>query len=376
MIDLQAFARLRSHPPLVFAGECDLLTARLARAARGEAFVLLGGDLAWDAGAAADAVRTVARTLFQMAGVLTYAASVPVVRIGRITLRARTPADLVRGYEAGAATVNLMRALVAGGDADPRQVHQRNRDFVAGSPQWQRYAGLTAEIDRTFAFMRACGVDAARLPPAEFFVAHEGLPPAYQSALTRVDARTGLPYSTAGHLVRTGSRLRAHGGGHGGDFAAIRNPLSVALGPEAVPDRVLALLDRLDPAREPGRLTFVVRMGEAPQRAFLPTLVEKVTAEDHQVAWICELASGGGDGDGDGDGGGRGGAAGRGVRHRPRRPAQLLEELTAFLDVHQALGTHPGGLSTDVTGTQALDLAFLVAERYREHPPRRNMPQE
>ncbi|MDQ1025045.1 3-deoxy-7-phosphoheptulonate synthase [Streptomyces umbrinus] len=349
MTDFEAVARLRSYPPLVFAGECDLLSVRLARVARGEAVLLQGEVHGRDrAGVTADVIRARLRTLLQMALVLTYAASVPVVKIGRIPFRDPEPSGMVRMYEVSAATLNLVRALTTG-YADLRQVHEWNRDFVAGSPARGRHVALVDEIDRALAFMRACGLDPAGLSTVEFFASHACVPLAYESALTRVDSRTGQLYNTSRHFVRTGEHIWNSPGAHGDylDYlAAIRNPLGVEIGPGTGPDDALGLLDRLNPAREPGRLTFLVRMGPATLRDKLPALVEKVTAEDHQVGWICDPAP---------------------VGPRHRRFDDILDEVTACFEVHRALGIHPAGLTVDLTGdgSMALDLAFLVAELYR-----------
>ncbi|MFI8091334.1 3-deoxy-7-phosphoheptulonate synthase [Streptomyces sp. NPDC086080] len=371
MTDFEALTRFRAYPPLVFAGECDLLMNRMARAARGEAFVLHVGDRTRTAAhMTADAIRARFRTLLQMAAVLTYATAVPVVKIGCFDLGGPGPSGAVGGYERSAAALNLMRALASGGEGDLRQVHEWNREFVSRSPARERHAVLVAEIGKALAFMRACGPDPAHLSTVEFFAAQEGLPQAYESALTRVDSRTGHLYNTSGHFVRTGDRTPAHDGRHGEHeeyCAAIRNPLGVAVGPGTTPDGALALLDRLNPGREPGRLAFLVRMGADDLYERLPALIEKVTAEDHKVAWICELTTRDGSGEGAGDG-----AAHRPHRsHRPRHLDDLLDEVTAFFDVHRSLGVRPAGLATDLSETRSapLDLAFLVAELWRSAGP-------
>ncbi|MEU0131187.1 3-deoxy-7-phosphoheptulonate synthase [Streptomyces sp. NPDC006289] len=349
-----ATARLGAVPPLVFAGECDLLTERLAGVARGEALVLWGADRtrSFD-GVTADAVRARLRTLLQMSAILTYAASVPVVKLGQIGPDEQDtgqgaepdPSALTRRYEFSVATLNLVRALATGGYADLRQVHRWNTEFVAASSAGHRYSALADEIGRALAFMRACGPDPAQLATVEFFAAHEARSPAYDSALTRVDSRTGRRYNTSGHFVWTGgapTRYVDH-------LADVRNPVGVRLGAEDGPDDVLELLGRLDPLREAGRTAFLVRMDSAALRDTLPALVEKVTAEDHRVAWICAPAPAGGE------------------RGDTRRFGDVLAEVAAFFEVHHALGTHPGGLATDLgpDSSAALDLAFLVAELCR-----------
>ena len=414
-----AVADLASYPPLVFAGECDQLKDRLAAVARGEAFLLQGGDCAETfAGATADNLRNKLKTLLQMAVVLTYAASVPVVKVGRIagqyakprsratetrdgvilpayrgdavngldfTAAARTPDPrrLLRAYNASAATLNLARAFATGGYADLRQVHAWNQDFVAGSPSGERYERLAGEIDRALSFMHACGVDPEEFHVVELYASHEALILEYERALTRIDSRTGLPYDTSGHMLWVGERTRDLAGAHIEFARLIRNPVGVKLGPATSPDIALALIDKLDPAREPGRLTFITRMGAGRIREVLPPLIEKVTASGAQIAWVCDPM--------------HGNTFEAPSGHKTRRFDDVLDEVKGFFEVHRSLGTHPGGIHVELTGddvtecigggaeifvddlhqryesacdprlnrSQSLDLAFLVAEMYR-----------
>ena len=406
-------------PPLVFAGECDILTKRLAAVARGEAFVLQGGDCAetFD-GSTADAIRGKLRTLLQMAVVLTYAASVPVVKIGRLagqfakprssaaetrngvalpayrgdavnglefTAQARTPDPqrMLRACHYSAATLNLCRAFTQGGYADLRQVHTWNTDFVAASPAGQRYEALASEIDRALTFMHASGTDPAEFRTVEFYSSHEALLLEYERAMTRIDSRTGLPYDTSAHFPWIGERTRALDGAHVEFFRHARNPVGVKLGPSSTPQDALALVDRLNPDNEPGRLTFITRMGASEIRSALPPVVAKVTASGAQVAWVCDPMHGNTIEAPDG--------------RKTRRVEDILAEVTGFFEVHRALGTHPGGIHIEFTGddvtecvggshgiteddltnryetacdprlnrSQSLDLAFRVAELYR-----------
>lgn len=415
----EVIADLESYPPLVFAGECDQLRDRLGAVARGEAFLLQGGDCAeaFDQ-IGADQIRSKLKTLLQMGAVLTYAASVPVVKVGRIAYqyskprskptetrggvtlptyrgdsvngfefteaaRVPDPERLKRLYNASAATLNLVRAFTTGGYADLRQVHAWNQDFVRSSPSGQRYEALAREIDGALNFMRACGADPEEFKTVEFYASHEALLLDYESALTRVDSRTGRLYDVSGHMVWIGERTRQLDHAHIEFASKIRNPIGVKLGPTTTPEEALALIDRLDPDREPGRLTFITRMGAGKVRELLPNLVEKVTASGAQVAWVCdpmhgntfEAASG----------------------HKTRRFDDVLDEVKGFFEVHHGLGTHPGGIHVELTGddvtecvgggdeifvddlhqryetacdprlnrSQSLDLAFLVAEMYR-----------
>jgi len=415
-----AVSRLRSCPPLVFAGECDELKAKIGAVARGEAFLLQGGDCAETfAGVTADNVRNKLRVLLQMAVVLTYAASVPVVKVGRIagqyakprssdtetrdgvTLpayrgdavngfdfvpesRTPDPQRLVDVYNSSAATLNLVRAFVTGGYADLRQVHTWNTDFVRDSAAGQRYEQVAAEIDRALTFMQAIGADPDEFHRVDFHSSHEALILEYEHALTRIDSRTGTPYDVSGHFLWIGERTRQLDGPHVELMRHIRNPIGVKLGPTATPDDALALAGRLNPDNEPGRLTFVTRFGAGRIRDRLPHLVEKVSAAGVEVAWVCDPM--------------HGNTFEASSGHKTRRFDDVIEEVQGFFDVHRSLGTWPGGVHVELTGddvtecvgggeelaeidlahryesvcdprlnrVQSLELAFLVAKMLRK----------
>ena len=281
--------RLEGLPPLVLAAECDQLTERLASVARGEAFLLQGGDCAETfAGTTASSVRGKFQTLLQMAVVLTYAASVPVVKVGRMagqfgkprsaatevrdgaelpvyrgdavngiefTAAARTPdpGRLLEAYHCASATLNLCRSLASGGYADLRQVHAWNQDFVAGSPAGQRYEQLADEIDRAITFMHACGADPREFRAVEFYASHEALLLDFERALTRTDARQAHTYDLSAHLLWIGERTRDPRGAHVEFARQIRNPIAVKIGPDATAQDVLELIEALDPDQEPGQ---------------------------------------------------------------------------------------------------------------------------
>ena len=400
-------AQLAQLPPLVFAGECDQLTDRLAAVTRGEAFVLQGGDCAETfAGSTAAAVRAKLQTLLQMAVVLTYGASVPVVKIGRMagqfakprskptevrngielpayrgdavngfdfTAEARTPDPdrLLRAYHSSAVTLNLCRAFTAGGYAGLHQVHAWNQDFVADSPAGQRYERL------------ASGIDPQELRTVELYSSHEALLLDYEHALTRLDSRTGRAYDTSAHFLWVGERTRALDGAHVEFARSISNPIGVKIGPDATAGDVIALIAALNPERQPGRLTLVSRMGASRIRDVLPGLVRAVAEDGVPVAWICDPM--------------HGNTFEAPSGHKTRRFDDVLAELHAFFDVHREAGTHPGGIHIEFTGdnvtecvggsheivaddlyqryetacdprlnrSQALDLAFTVADSYR-----------
>jgi 3-deoxy-7-phosphoheptulonate synthase len=404
-----------AYPPLVFAGECDILTERMAAAGRGEAFVLQGGDCAETfAGATADNIRDRIKTILQMAAVLTYGASKPVIKVGRmagqyakprsssvetregVTLpafrgdmvndfafheAARTPDPerLVRAYHASSATLNLVRAFTTGGFADLRYVHEWNRGFVRTTAN-AKYEELARAIDKAMRFMAACGADFEAMRTVEFFAAHEALLLDYERPLTRIDSRTGRLYDTSGHFVWIGERTRQLDGAHIDFISRVSNPVGVKLGPNADVDDVRRIIDKVDPDRTPGRLTFITRMGAQKVRDALPNLVEKVTAGGATVTWICDPMHGNTFETTNG--------------YKTRNFDDIVDEVRAFFEVHRALGTVPGGIHVELTGNdvteclggtarivdtdlekryeslcdprlnhqQSLELAFLVAE--------------
>lgn len=363
---------LLALPPLVFAGECDELTVKLGEAALGNAFVLMGGDCAETFAAnTADSIRARLKTVLQMAIVLTYGASLPVVKIGRIAgqygkprssgmetidgvslpsyrgdavngleftpeSRIPDPMRLVDVYHASAAALNLVRAFTQGGYADLRQVHAWNQDFVSESTPGKRYEEMAGEIDRALSFMTAIGADPEEFRRVDFYASHEALLLDYEKPLTRIDSRTGNPYDVSGHFVWIGERTREMDGAHI-DFAAkISNPIGVKVGPKTTPADVLALLERLNPNRIPGRLMLITRMGAGNIRDVLPSIVETVKNTDHPVLWVCDPMHGNT----------REAASG----HKTRLFEDVLDEVRGFFEVHAQMGTHPGGIHIELTG--------------------------
>ena len=364
-------AELAIVPPLVFAGECDMLRERLGAAARGEAFLLQGGDCAETfAEATADRIRNKVKTILQMAVVLTYGASMPVIKLGRMAgqyskprssttetragvelpayrgdaingfpfdaeSRRPDPQRLLKAYHTSASTLNLVRAFTKGGFADLRQIHEWNRGFIS-SPANARYEVMARDIDRAMKFMAACGGDGDALRTVDFYSSHEGLLLDYERALTRIDSRTGTPYNVSAHFVWIGERTRQLDGAHVDLMSRVRNPIGVKIGPKTTPDDLMALVDKLDPDRETGRLTLVSRMGAGTVRKALPALVETTKREGVPALWICdpmhgntfESASG----------------------YKTRRFDDVLDEVRGFFEVHAAVGTIPGGLHVELTG--------------------------
>ena len=358
-------------PPLVFAGEVDTLRSRLAAAAEGKAFLLQGGDCAETfVDATADRIRNRVKTILQMAVVLMYGASMPVVKMGRmsgqfakprssdtetrgdITLpayrgdavngydftpdsRATDPSRMVRAYHTSASTLNLIRAFTTGGFADLRSVHEWNKGFT-DNPANIRYEQLAAEIDRAIRFMDACGADFDALKATEFYVSHEALLFDYERPMTRIDSRTGNPYATSGHFLWVGERTRQIDGAHIDFMSRIRNPIGVKLGHATEVADVMALIEKLDPNREPGRLTFITRMGAGQIRDKLPKLVEAVKASDAKPLWITDPMHGNGMTTENG--------------YKSRRFDEVMDEVAGFFEVHRQAGTFPGGIHIELTG--------------------------
>lgn len=416
----QAVAELKKLPPLVFAGECDNLRAKIAEAQAGRAFWLQGGDCAETfASATADSIRNRIKTILQMAAVLQYASSLPVIKVGRmagqfakprsnddetregVTLpayrgdavndieftaesRQPNPQRLVQVYNTSAATLNLVRAFTQGGFADLRQVHEWNKGFANDPRFGQRYEQMASEIGRALNFMTSAGVDPESFRRVDFYSSHEALILEYEKALTRIDSRTGNAYDVSGHFLWIGERTRQLDGAHL-DFAAkIHNPIGVKLGPKSTPEDALTLINILNPSNEPGRLTLITRMGAGLVREKLPALVEAVQESGAQVLWVCDPM--------------HGNTYEAPSGYKTRRFDDVLDEVRGFFEVHKSLGTHPGGIHIELTGddvtecvgggeqiseedlanryetacdprlnhTQSLELAFLVAEMLRD----------
>jgi 3-deoxy-7-phosphoheptulonate synthase len=418
----QALKTLAGLPPLVFAGEARSLGAALASVARGEAFLLQAGDCAESFhDFTADSIRDKLRVILQMAVVLTYGAGVPVVKLGRIagqfakprssptemvngvslpsfrghvvnddaptaSARIPDPQRLLTAYHQSASTLNLLRAFTKGGFADLSQVHTWNQQFVADSPGGRDYDALAGEIDRALRFMRACGVDlsAAALHQVDFWTSHEALILGYEEAMTRRDSLTGDWYDTSAHLLWVGERTRRLDGAHIEFLAGLSNPVGAKIGPSATPAEVVALCERLDPSRTPGRLTLITRMGAGKVASQLPALLRAVRDAGHPVVWACDPMHGNT----------FLGSGGRKTRHFDH----VLQEIREFFTVCREEGVWPGGVHVELTGDnvteclggadeilendlelrytttcdprlngrQSLDLAFQVADLLRQ----------
>jgi 3-deoxy-7-phosphoheptulonate synthase len=419
-----AVARLRAMPPLVFAGEARALKAALGEVAAGRAFLLQAGDCAESFNEfSAVAIREKLKILLQMAAVLTYGATLPIVKVGRIAgqfAKARTspverlgdlelpsfrghmvhselpspearvpdPDRMVQAYHQSAATLNLLRAFSKGGFADLNQVHMWNQEFVASSAQGQRYEQLASEIERAMRFMAACGIDLSRAPQlreTDVWTSHEGLLLDYEEGLTRRDSLTGDYYDCSAHMLWIGERTRQPDGGHVEFFSGVHNPLGCKLGPSATAAEALELCERLNPERDAGRLTLIARMGAKGVRELLPPLLRAVREAEHPVVWACDPMHANVFTTGDG----------RKTRHFD----DVMTEIEGFFAVCSEEGVWPGGVHIEFTGEdvteclggsedlleehlnhryetlcdprlnarQSLDLAFRVAELMRRY---------
>ncbi|HTT81584.1 MAG TPA: 3-deoxy-7-phosphoheptulonate synthase class II [Stellaceae bacterium] len=400
---------LRRFPPLVFAGEARRLKARLADVAAGRAFLLQGGDCAESfAEFHPDNIRDTFKVLLQMAVVLTYGAGCPVVKLGRMAgqfakprssetetqdgvslpsyrgdiingldfdagAREPDPQRLVQAYSQSAATLNLLRAFAQGGYADLHRVHAWNQDFVADSPQGERYQALADRLTETLDFMAACGLTSETTPQireTEFYTSHEALFLAYEEALTRVDSTTGDWYDCSAHLVWLGDRTRQADGAHAEFLAGIKNPIGMKCGPSLEPDDLLRLIDKLNPANEAGRLTLITRMGADKVAARLPPLIRAVKREGRQVVWCIDPM--------------HGNTITSSTGYKTRVFDRILDEVHGAFAVHAAEGSHAGGVHFELTGQnvteclgggQGLSEAGL-AQNYLTHcDPRLNASQ-
>jgi 3-deoxy-7-phosphoheptulonate synthase len=359
-------------PPLVFAGECDKLMHQLAAASRGEAFVLMGGDCAETFEANnAESIRARLKTVLQMSVVLQYAASLPVIKVGRLAgqyFKPRSKAHetregvelnsyfgdavnaiefepasrrpdaqrLVRAYNASSAALNLVRAFTQGGYADLRQVHSWNQDFVRDSAAGQRYEQMAGDIDRALSFMTACGADPEEFQRVDFYAAHEALSIDYERALTRIDSRTGNAYDVSGHFLWIGERTRQVEGAHVHFASVIHNPIGVKVGPTADPADIVQMCELLNPERVPGRLTLITRMGAGKVREVLPVIVAAVRDSGIPVVWVCDPM--------------HGNTREATTGHKTRVFDDVVDEVKGFFEVHHALGTVPGGIHIELTG--------------------------
>ncbi len=404
-----AEAELASYPPLVFAGEARALKSELAKVAAGQSFLLQGGDCAESfAEFHANNIRDTFRVILQMAVVLTYASKLPIVKLGRmagqfakprsapteeidgVSLpsyrgdiindiafdeagREPDPQRMVKAYSQSAATLNLLRAFAQGGYANLHQVHAWTLDFMGRSPWAAQYQAVAERIGDALDFMAACGINQETVPQlkgTDFYTSHEALLLPYEQALTREDSLTGDWYDTSAHFLWIGDRTRFEGSAHVEYLRGIGNPIGLKCGPSLEPDALLRMLDVLDPARDPGRITLITRYGYDKIEKHLPTLVRAIQREGRPVVWSCDPMHG------------NVVKAANGYKTRPFE--RILAEVRGFFAVHRAEGTHGGGIHAEMTGqnvTECTGGAMAVtegglADRYHTHcDPRLNAGQ-
>jgi 3-deoxy-7-phosphoheptulonate synthase len=415
-------ARLRRYPPLVFAGEARRLKAALAQAAEGRAFVLQGGDCAESFNDfTADSIRDTFRVLLQMAVVLTFGASVPVVKLGRMAgqfakprssdtetiggetlptyrgdiingpaftpeARVPDPSRMEFGYFQSAGTLNLLRAFASGGYADLHEVHRWNLGFVERSPLAERYRDLSGRIDETLRFMAACGMTSENtrdLRETDFYTSHEALLLPYEQALTRVDSTSGDWYACSAHFLWVGDRTRQADGAHVEFLRGVKNPIGMKAGPTSDPDEMVRIIETLNPTNEAGRMTLIVRMGADKVATKLPPLLRAVKRAGLNVLWLCDAM--------------HGNTITTAANIKTRSFDAILSEVRGFFDAHAAEGTWAGGVHVEMTGQnvtecvggahrlteanlteryesfvdprlnaeQSLELAFLIAEELK-----------
>ena len=411
-------ALLESVPPVTVPREVDRLHDQLAAVAKGEAFLLQGGDCAETfVDNNEPHIRGNIQTLLQMAVVLTYGSSMPVVKVARIAgqyakprsagidslglasyrgdiinslattpeARVPDPSRMVRAYANASAAMNLVRALTGAGMGDLASVHEWNQEFVATSRAGERFERMAGEIDRAMRFMSACGVDSHSLHSVEIFSSHEALLLDYERAMLRLENTGAVPrlYDLSGHFLWIGERTRQLDGAHIAFAEILANPIGLKIGPGTTPDQAVEYVERLDPHGTPGRLTLISRMGNGRVRDVLPAIIEKVQATGHQIIWQCDPM--------------HGNTHEASTGYKTRHFDRIVDEVQGFFEVHRDLGTHPGGIHVELTGDnvteclggaqeisdedladryetacdprlntqQSLELAFLVAEMLR-----------
>jgi 3-deoxy-7-phosphoheptulonate synthase len=384
-------AELKSMPPLVFAGEARQLHRALGEVAAGRGFLLHSGDCAESfRDLTAPRIRDNLKIMLQMSTVLTYGAALPVVKLARAAgqfakprsndtevvdgvelpsfrghmvnddapdaaARVPDPARMLQAYHQSAARLNLLRAFTKGGFADLTQVHVWNQEFVANSPEGRRYERIARGIDDALRFMSACGIDLGRehqLHEVDLYTSHEGLILPYEEALSRRDSLTGQWYDCSAHLLWIGERTRDPSRAHVEFFAGVHNPIACKFGPKTQPEDLLALCDRLDPDRDPGRLTLIARLGADKVESVLPPVIRAVTKAGHPVVWACDPMHGNGLVTKDGI--------------KTRRFDDIMSELEMFFAVCRAEGAWPGGMHLEFTGDDVTECVG-GAEPVSEH---------
>lgn len=411
--------QLKSYPPLVFAGEARVLQERLAQVCKGEAFLLQGGDCA-ESFSQFNAVniRDLFKVIIQMGAILTFGASCPIVKVGRIAgqfakprssdtesnghlelpsyrgdmingmeftqqAREHDPNRLIQAYNQSAATLNLLRAFAQGGFADLNQVHKWNLGFVKNNTFGQKYEELASRITQALDFMKACGIDSEHSPTlreTEFYTSHEALVLHYEEQLCRQDSLTGDWYDCSAHMLWIGERTRGLDEAHIEFLRGVKNPVGVKIGPNATKDDIMGICDKLNPLNQSGRLNLIVRMGAEKIKSNLPALLDSINPEGREILWSCDPM--------------HGNTIKANNGYKTRVFDSVLDEVKSFFEIHKAYGSYAGGVHLEMTGadvteciggsqaiteeglacnyntqcdprlnaTQALEMAFLIAD--------------
>ena len=375
-------AKLSLKPPLVFAGEVQALKKSLHLVEKGEAFILQGGDCAESfTQFSANGIRDTFKVLLQMAVILTFGSSMPIIKIGRIAgqfakprssdievlngvelpsyrgdmindmefnkaSREPDPHRLIEGYEQSAATLNLIRAFAQGGMADLAKVHEWTLGFLADTPETTKYQEVADRISESLNFMKACGLTsdtASQLRETEFYTSHEALLLNYEEALTREDTITSEKgwYSTSAHLLWVGDRTRQHDHGHIEFLSGIQNPVGIKCGPSLEPDDLIRLIEKINPENDPGKVVLICRMGSEKVFDHLPKLIKKIQSEGKNVIWCCDPM--------------HGNTIKASNGYKTRKVSQILSEVDNFFNVHKTEGSYPGGVHFEMTGSNVTE---------------------
>lgn len=400
---------LQNYPPLVFAGEARRLKDRLAKIANGQGFLLQGGDCAESfAEFHPKNIRDTFRVLIQMAFVMIFASGVPIVKVGRMAgqfakprsdpmetkngvslpsykgdiingleftpeQRNPDPERIIRAYNQSAATLNLLRAFAQGGYADLHRVHKWTLNFIKDSPIAHRYEDMAERVDQMLAFLSAAGISRENTPQiseTDFYTSHEALLLPYEEAMTRIDSTTDEWYAVSSHFLWIGDRTRQLDGAHIEFMRGVKNPIGVKCGPSLPPDDLMKILDMLNPANEPGRITLIARMGHDKIADNLPKLLRKVKAEGRSVVWSSDPM--------------HGNTMTSSTGYKTRKFENILKEVQQFFALHKAEGTYPGGVHFELTGQNVTECTGgsievreeNLSERYHTHcDPRLNASQ-
>ncbi|WP_107687250.1 class II 3-deoxy-7-phosphoheptulonate synthase [Campylobacter concisus] len=367
--------KLKSLPPLVFAGEARSLKEELAKVCNGEAFLLQGGDCAESfTNFNANNIRDMFKVLLQMAIVLTFAGGYPVVKVGRVAgqfakprssdfeevngiklpsyrgdiingfefdekARVPDPKRMIEAYYQSASTMNLLRAFSRGGLADLHQVHKWNLGFVKKPEIGEKYAKLADELTKTLSFMAACGITSANTPvinQTAVYTSHEALLLPYEEALTRVDSLSGEWYDCSAHMLWIGERTRGINDAHVHFLSGVKNPIGVKIGPSAKAEDVIALANKLNPENEAGRLNVIIRMGADKIGENLPKILRELKREGLNIVYSIDPM--------------HGNTVKTSNNYKTREFDKIISEVRSFFEIHKAEGTRAGGVHLEMTG--------------------------